>query len=49
MLAAAMWVSIRIHHYIDSIVVALPELAKEHTIHTFIYDLKPHLKGFVKV
>ena len=32
----------------DNVVVALPDLATDNTIHAFIYSLKPWLKGFVK-
>ena len=28
--------------------MALPDLATDNAIHTFIYSLKPRLKGFVK-
>ena len=32
----------------SSVVVVLPELGREDTIYTYVYGLKPHLKGFVK-
>ena len=33
---------------LDNVVVALPELAKEDSIHAFMYGSKQSLKGFVK-
>ena len=33
----------------DNVVVVLPKLGMEDAIHAFVYSLKPHLKGVVKV
>ena len=40
-----------VHEYItafNNVMGMLLGLAKDYTIHTFAYGLKPHLKGYVK-
>ena len=39
--------SVRYITAFDNVVVVLLELAKEDTIHAFVYGLNPYLKGFV--